>query len=141
MELDVSERALWEDEERAFKVLTAISRLGVRLALDNFGSGRTSFHILRKFPFHSIKLDRALVEDATSTPDGADLARAVIQVAHVFRMKGLAGGVETQAQLETLRNIACDDAQGHLYCHPLASDAATDLLNRARSLEPVAASA
>lgn len=140
LELDVNECALWEDEARTFKVLTAISRLGVRLALDNFGSGRSSFHILRKFPFHSIKLDRGLVQEATSTADGADMARAVIQVAHVFRMKGLAGGVETQEQLETLRGLACDDAQGYLYCHPLASDAATALLKHARSLEPVAAS-
>jgi predicted signal transduction protein with EAL and GGDEF domain len=141
LELDVSERALWEDEDRVLKVLNGINHLGVRLALDNFGSGRASFHFLRKFPFHSIKLDRALIQEAASTPDGADLARAVIQVAHVFRMKGLAGGVETQAQLDTLRNLACDDAQGHLYCHPISGGDATDLLRRGRHLEPVAASA
>jgi len=67
------------------------------------------------------------------------MARAVIQVAHVFRMKGLAGGVETTAQLDTLRNLAYDDAQGYLYCHPLPSDAATALLERGQHLGPVAA--
>jgi diguanylate cyclase (GGDEF)-like protein len=140
LELDVNERALWEDEDHVLSVLTAINRLGVRLALDNFGSGRASFHFLRKFPFDSIKLDRTLIQEAASTPDGADLAHAVIQVAHVFRMKGLAGGVETQAQLDTLRNLACDDAQGHLYCYPLSNNAATELLNRGRHLNPVEAS-
>lgn len=136
LELDINERAIWEDEEHVLHVLTAVHHLGVRLALDNFGSGRASFHFLRKLPFDSIKLDRTLIQEAASTADGADLARAVIQVAHVFRMKGLAGGVETQAQLDTLRNIACDDAQGHLYCYPLSSSAATDLLNRGRHLNP-----
>ncbi|TFW72252.1 GGDEF domain-containing response regulator [Methylotenera oryzisoli] len=139
LELDISEHALWEDEECAFKQVTKLNQLGVRLALDNFGNGRASFYYLRKFPFHAIKLDRRLTQAASASTDGADMARAVIQVAHVFRMKGLAGGVETTAQLDTLRNLAYDDAQGYLYCHPLPSDAATALLERGQHLGPVAA--
>lgn len=138
LELDISEHALWEDEACAFKQVTKLNQLGVRLALDNFGNGRASFYYLRKFPFHAIKLDRKLTQAASSSTDGADMARAVIQVAHVFRMKGLAGGVETAAQLNTLRNLAYDDAQGYLYCHPLPSDAATALLERGQHLGPVA---
>jgi diguanylate cyclase (GGDEF)-like protein len=138
LELDISEHALWEDEACAFKQVTKLNQLGVRLALDNFGNGRASFYYLRKFPFHAIKLDRRLTQAASASTDGADMARAVIQVAHVFRMKGLAGGVETAAQLNTLRNLAYDDAQGYLYCHPLPSDAATALLERGQHLGPVA---
>ncbi len=138
LELDISEHALWEDEVCAFKQVTKLNQLGVRLALDNFGNGRASFYYLRKFPFHAIKLDRRLTQAASSSTDGADMARAVIQVAHVFRMKGLAGGVETAAQLNTLRNLAYDDAQGYLYSHPLPSDAATALLERGQHLGPVA---
>jgi len=139
LELDISEHALWEDEECALKQVTKLNQLGVRLALDNFGNGRASFYYLRKFPFHAIKLDRRLTQAASASTDGADMARAVIQVAHVFRMKGLAGGVETTAQLDTLRNLAYDDAQGYLYCHPLPSDAATALLERGQHLGPVVA--
>lgn len=138
LELDIPEHALWEDEERAFEQITKLNRLGVRLALDNFGNGRASFYYLRKFPFHAIKLDRRLTQEASVTANGADLARAVIQVAHVFRMKGLAGGVETAAQLDTLRNLAYDDAQGYLYCHPLPSEAATEMLRYGQHLGPVA---
>ena len=137
LELDIPEHALWEDEAHAFEQITKLNRLGVRLALDNFGNGRASFYYLRKFPFHVIKLDRRLTQEASATADGADLARAVIQVAHVFRMKGLAGGVETTAQLDTLRNLSYDDAQGYLYCHPLPSEAATELLRRGQHLGPV----
>ncbi|ACT47038.1 response regulator receiver modulated diguanylate cyclase/phosphodiesterase [Methylotenera mobilis JLW8] len=139
LELDISEHALWEDEECAYKQVAKLNQLGVRLALDNFGNGRASFYYLRKFPFHAIKLDRRLTQAASASTDGADMARAVIQVAHVFRMKGLAGGVETAAQLDTLRNLSYDDAQGYLYCHPLPTDAATALLERGQHLGPVAA--
>lgn len=139
LELDISEHALWEDEECAYKQVTKLNQLGVRLALDNFGNGRASFYYLRKFPFHAIKLDRRLTQAASTSADGADMARAVIQVAHVFRMKGLAGGVETSLQLDTLRNLAYDDAQGYLYCHPLPTDAATELLERGQHLGPMVA--
>lgn len=140
LELDIPEHALWEDEERAYEQVAKLNMLGVRLALDNFGNGRASFYYLRKFPFHAIKLDRRLTQDATSTVEGADMARAVIEIAHVFRMRGMANGVETTAQLDTLRNLAYDDAQGYLYCHPLPSDAATELLQR-KYLEPTMANA
>ncbi|HEY3328136.1 MAG TPA: EAL domain-containing protein [Novimethylophilus sp.] len=138
LELDIPEHALWEDEERAFEQVSKLNLLGVKLALDNFGNGRASFYYLRKFPFHAIKLDRRLTQDASTTAEGADLARAVIQIAHVFRMKGQAGGVETAEQLDVLRDLACDDAQGYLYCHPLPSEAATELLQRGQCLEPAA---
>lgn len=141
LELDISEHALWEDEGRALKQVVNLNQLGVRLALDNFGNGRTSFYYLRKFPFHVIKLDRRLTQAASATPEGADMARAVIQVAHVFRMKGLAGGVETAAQLDTLNKLTYDDAQGYLYCHPLPTDAATELLQRGQHLGPTLATA
>ncbi len=139
LELDIPEHALWEDEERAYEQVSRLHQLGVRLALDNFGNGRASFYYLRKFPFHSIKLDRRLTQDAAASAEDADLARAVIQVAHVFRMKGQAGGIETAAQLDMLRNLACDDAQGYLYCQPLPSEAATELLQRGQYLEPAGA--
>jgi diguanylate cyclase (GGDEF)-like protein len=137
LELDIPEHALWEDEDQAFEQVSKLNMMGVRLALDNFGNGRASFYYLRKFPFHAIKLDRRLTQDATSTAEGADMARAVIEIAHVFRMKGSASGVETPAQLDTLRSLAYDDAQGFLYCQALPADAATQLLERAY-IEPAA---
>ncbi|GBG13216.1 diguanylate cyclase [Novimethylophilus kurashikiensis] len=137
LELDIPEHALWEDEDQAYEQVSRLNMMGVRLALDNFGNGRASFYYLRKFPFHAIKLDRRLTQDATSTTEGADMARAVIEIAHVFRMKGSASGVETAAQLDTLRSLAYDDAQGFLYCQPLPAAAATQLLERAY-LEPAA---
>jgi diguanylate cyclase (GGDEF)-like protein len=130
LELEVPESALIDNEDRALLVLNRLHQLGVRLALDNFGSGRASFRYLCKFPFDSIKLDRSMVEDASASEEGANFARAVIQVAHVFKMKGLAEGVETAEQLDLLRSLSCDDAQGYLYSRPLVAAAASELLRR-----------
>ena len=136
LELDIPEHALWEDEARAFEQISKLSKAGVRVALDKFGHRRASFHYLRKFPFRAIKLDRAFTQNASSSSDGADLARAVIQVAHVFQIKGQAGGVETTEEFNLLRGFACDDAQGYLFCRPLATEAATKLLQLGQNLWP-----
>lgn len=128
LELEVPESALLDNEDRMLLVLNRLHQTGVRLALDNFGSGRASFRYLCKFPFDSIKLDRSMIEDASSSSEGVNFARAVIQVAHVFKMKGLAEGVETAEQLDLLRSLSCDDAQGYLYSRPLVPDDALTLL-------------
>jgi diguanylate cyclase (GGDEF)-like protein len=135
LELEVPESALMDNEDRVLMVLTRLHHLGVRLALDNFGSGRASFRYLCKFPFDSIKLDRSMIEDASSSAEGANFARAVIQVAHVFKMKGLAEGVETPEQLKLLRSLSCDDAQGYLYSRPLIPADASELLRRGGKVE------
>lgn len=135
LELEVPESALMDNEDRVLMVLTRLHHLGVRLALDNFGSGRASFRYLCKFPFDSIKLDRSMIEDASSSTEGANFARAVIQVAHVFKMKGLAEGVETPEQLNLLRSLSCDDAQGYLYSRPLIPADASELLRRGGKVE------
>lgn len=137
LELEISELSLTENEDRALVVLNRLHGLGVRLALDNFGSGRASFRYLCKYPFDAIKLDRSMIEDAAVSAEGADFARAVIQVAHVFKMKGLAEGVETREQQDMLRRLSCDDAQGYLYSRPLVADEATELLRRGGKM-PVA---
>ena len=139
LELEVPESALTDNEDRALVVLNRLHQLGVRLALDNFGSGRASFRYLCKFPFDSIKLDRSMIEDASSSPEGANFARAVIQVAHVFKMKGLAEGVETAEQLSLLRSLSCDDAQGYLYSRPLIPADASKLLRRGGTVETMLA--
>jgi diguanylate cyclase (GGDEF)-like protein len=139
LELEVPESSLMDNEDRVLMVLTRLHHLGVRLALDNFGSGRASFRYLCKFPFDSIKLDRSMIEDASSSAEGANFARAVIQVAHVFKMKGLAEGVETPEQLSLLRSLSCDDAQGYLYSRPLGPSDASELLRRGGKVEALLA--
>lgn len=128
LELELTEDSLREDEAAALATLQRLNALGVRLALDNYGAGSTSLRYLKRFPIHAVKIDRSIVRDVTSSPEEAAIARAVIAVAHVFKMKGLAEGVETRGQADFLREQSCDDAQGYVFGRPLTADAFADFL-------------
>lgn len=137
LELEFTEETLWQDEERSVAALRALNDLGVRLTLDNFGSGRTCFQSLKRFPIHAIKIDRSVIQEAAAADSAeAAIAKAAIEVAHVFKIKGLAEGVETAEQLARMRDFSCDDAQGFLYSQPLSLSALTELLNRGQHFSP-----
>ncbi|MCK9284697.1 MAG: EAL domain-containing protein [Rhodocyclaceae bacterium] len=129
LELEISEDCLRDDESLATDILRQLNALGVRLALDNYRGRSLSLRDLKRFPIHSVKLDRSLIRDMTESPDDAAIARAVISVAHVFNMKGVAEGVESAGQLALLREHACDDAQGFMFAKPLAAEALSDALH------------
>ncbi len=131
LELELKEDSLREDEEAALDTLGRLNALGVRLALDNYGAGSTSLRYLKRFPIHAVKIDRSIVRDITSNPADAALVQAVIAVAHVFKMKGIAEGVETRSQAEFLRQQACDDAQGYAFGRPLSAEAFSEFLRSA----------
>ena len=121
LELEISEISLREDEELAVLVLNRLAGLGVRLALDNYRGGGTSLPDLKRFPIHVVKLDRTIVNNMLDSPEDAAIVEAVISVAHVFKMKGVAEGVETNRQAEMLRGHAYDDAQGYAFGRPLSA--------------------
>lgn len=128
LELEFTEEALQDDEQLAQETLQQLNRLGVRLALDNYLGRFLSLRDLKRFPIHSIKLDRTIIRGMTESPEDAAIAQAVISVAHVFKMKGIAEGVETRDQANLLRQQACDDAQGYMFARPLSAAALTELL-------------
>ncbi|HEY3433027.1 MAG TPA: EAL domain-containing protein [Rhodocyclaceae bacterium] len=128
LELELSEESLRDDEQLARDTLHRLNGLGIRLALDNYRGRTLSLRDLKRFPIHSVKLDKAIVRDMTENPEDAAIAQAVISVAHVFKMKGVAEGVETRGQADMLREQSCDDAQGYMFAKPLSADAFTQLL-------------
>lgn len=128
LELELSEESLRDDEQLARDTLHQLNGLGVRLALDNYRGRTLSLRDLKRFPIHSVKLDKAVVRDMTENPEDAAIAQAVISVAHVFKMKGVAEGVETRGQADMLREHACDDAQGFMFAKPLTAEDLTHLL-------------
>ncbi|CAB1369475.1 GGDEF/EAL domain-containing response regulator [Denitratisoma oestradiolicum] len=130
LELEFTEEALQDDEELAQETLRELNRLGVRLALDNYRGRFLSLRDLKRFPIHSVKLDRTIVRDMTESAEDAAIVQAVISVAHVFKMKGIAEGVETRGQADLLRQQACDDAQGYMFARPLSAAAFSELLQR-----------
>ncbi len=98
--------------------IIALRQYGIRVALDDFGEGLTSFYDLHKYPIDGIKLDKGLI-DYTLTPSGAAILKAMVQVGHELNMTILAEGVESQQQARALQEIRCDVIQGFYFYHPL----------------------
>jgi len=136
LELEFHEATLWEDDEYSVQELNRLSQMGVKLSLDNFGSDMISFKSLTKFPIHAIKIDQSLIQQDSLHSSEAVIAKAAIEIARIFHIKGLAAGVENEAQLEMVRHIACDDAQGYLYGRPLPVNEASELIARYAALHP-----
>jgi EAL domain-containing protein (putative c-di-GMP-specific phosphodiesterase class I) len=137
LELEFHEATLWEDDEYSVRELNRLSRMGVKLSLDNFGNDMISFKSLTKFPIHAIKIDQSLIQQDSQNSSEAIIAKAAIEIARIFHIKGLATGVENNSQHERVRHIAYDDAQGYLYSRPLPVNEATELIARFVALHPL----
>ncbi|MGG1946009.1 EAL domain-containing protein [Trinickia sp. NRRL B-1857] len=137
LELEVTETALMNNPEASARRLAEFRRLGMRVAIDDFGMGYSSLSQLRTLPVDRIKIDRAFVRGIGAGDSGA-IATAVVTLANAFELAVIAEGVETQAQRAFLVGLGCVDAQGFLFSKPLDADAATRLLLQGAML-PVAA--
>jgi EAL domain-containing protein (putative c-di-GMP-specific phosphodiesterase class I) len=130
LELEVTEDALQIGDE-ATRVLEQLKRLGVQLALDDFGSGYSSLGSLYTLPFDRLKIDRAFMRNVHNDPNGQSIVRAIIAMAHNLNLRVLAEGVETEEQLSFLRESQCDEAQGYLIGKPVSAEGLWEPTRRA----------
>jgi diguanylate cyclase (GGDEF)-like protein len=128
LELELTETLLMQDPEETVKTLGNLERYGVRLAVDDFGTGYSSLMYLKRFPIDALKIDRAFVSDATNNSEDASIVRAIIDLGHNLGLKVIAEGVETQAQLDFLRECGCDEMQGFLFSGAVAAVEAQRML-------------
>ncbi|MCW3069934.1 MAG: hypothetical protein JWL67_2559 [Solirubrobacterales bacterium] len=120
--LEVSEEAVLRDPERARSALKDLKRLGVSIALDNFGSGEFSLRLPRDFPLDILKLDRALVQSFDRDKERRAVFAATIALAKEARLTAVAVGIETNRQLALVRELDCSLGQGFLLHNPVAAD-------------------
>jgi diguanylate cyclase (GGDEF)-like protein/PAS domain S-box-containing protein len=118
LELEITEGVLIEDFDRGLSLLRRLKALGVRIAMDDFGSGYSSLTYLQAFPFDKIKIDRAFVMNLGRNPQSAAIIRAMIGLGHGLDISIVAEGVETQEQLSFLAEEACDQVQGYFIGKP-----------------------
>ena len=118
LELEITEGVLIEDFDRGLALLRRLKALGVRISMDDFGSGYSSLSYLQAFPFDKIKIDRAFVINLGRNPQSAAIVRAVIDLGHALEMSIVAEGVETQEQLGFLAEEGCDAVQGYFIGKP-----------------------
>jgi diguanylate cyclase (GGDEF)-like protein/PAS domain S-box-containing protein len=120
LEIEITETALVRDFNRALAMLRQIKALGIRIAMDDFGTGYSSLSNLRAFPFDKIKIDGSFIRSVNSNGQAATIVRAVLGLGRGLGLPVLAEGVETDAELQFLRDELCDEVQGYLLGRPAA---------------------
>jgi len=119
LELEITEGMLMSSQSSIDKALSELNRMGVGIAMDDFGTGYSSLSYLRSYPFDVLKIDKSFVMDITVDKADRELITAAIAMAHGLNLKVVAEGVETQEQLDILKRLKCDYAQGYLFGKPL----------------------
>ncbi|HSJ96701.1 MAG TPA: EAL domain-containing protein, partial [Myxococcota bacterium] len=113
-ELEITESTYLHDESRVIAQLEELRAIGVRISLDDFGTGWASLSYLRRLPVDVLKIDRSFVRDVAERSDDAALVAAIVSMAKALRLRVIAEGVEREEQRETLRRFGCDEMQGFL---------------------------
>ena len=130
LELEITESVLMDDVEMSNQTLGQLKDLGVRLVVDDFGTGYSSLSYLRQFPVDGLKVDRSFVDGLGRDPSDSAIVAAVVNLAHTLGLDAVADGVETADQLEELRTLGCDRAQGFHMSRPTDSAGIDRLLAR-----------
>ena len=129
--LEVTESMIMHDSREACDILCRLGDLGVRISLDDFGTGHSTLSLLRELPVHQLKIDQAFVKDLAVNSKDVALVRSIIAMAHALDLTVIAEGVESEEQLAILREEECDEVQGYLTGQPLPSDQLAALLDPA----------
>ena len=122
LEFEIDEAAITHDVANARRFIEAMRVCGVGVTLDDFGSGGSSLALLKEMPFERIKVRRPLVQDIARQETEVAIAGATIGLAHALKMKVTGDGIESRRQLDDLRSLGCDGAQGQFVCPPLAAN-------------------
>jgi diguanylate cyclase len=119
LEVELTESAVMSDPEESIAILEQLSAMGVLVSVDDFGTGYSSMSYLRRLPIDKLKIDRVFINEIVSRPEDASIVRAIVSLAHSLRLKVVAEGVETSAQLDFLKAVGCDEYQGFHFSRPV----------------------
>jgi len=117
--LEVTEREVMRDPEATIKLMHKIKAIGIKMSMDDFGTGTSSLGVLRSYPFDTIKIDRSFVSDLPGNKDVLAVIHATVNLIENLGMTSLAEGVETAAQAAVLHSLGCRLAQGYLFSRPI----------------------
>jgi len=130
LELEITEGALMRNRQATVEAFEALHARGVQIALDDFGTGYSSLAYLSQFSLSKLKIDKTFTSAVTTDEKSAAISRAIISLAHNLDMRVMAEGVETQEQVDYLRDLGCDEIQGFLVSCPLPADETMQFLAR-----------
>jgi diguanylate cyclase (GGDEF)-like protein/PAS domain S-box-containing protein len=128
LELEVTESMVMQNLNAAVRTMEALSAEGVRIAVDDFGTGYAAINCLRNFPLDTLKIDRSFLSSFVSSPHDAAIVSAIVALGQSIGLTIVAEGVETLEQLQYLHDLHCDQVQGYLIAKPMSSEDATRFL-------------
>jgi EAL domain-containing protein (putative c-di-GMP-specific phosphodiesterase class I) len=120
LQLEITETAAMDESEETAETLRLLRNLGVRLAIDDFGSGFSAFSYLRRCPVDTLKIDRSFVSGLGQNPEDERIVEAVIAFSKTLGLDVVGEGIETADQAARLYQLGCETGQGFLFAHPLA---------------------
>ena len=141
LELEVTETAIIDNADSATVILDKLRALGVRISVDDFGTGHAALRYLNTFPIDNLKIDRSFVSDIPDNPESVAIVRAIVGLARSLELRVIAEGVETQAQFQHLRGEGCDEMQGHLFSPSIPADRCAEMMRSPPRVMPANAAA
>lgn len=124
LELEITENLLLEQSDRIMTTFGALEELGMRIAIDDFGTGFSSMSYLKRLPILVLKIDRSFVRDILTDPEDMAIASAIVSLGRALGLTVVAEGVESEAQLQALLPLGCDEGQGYYFARPMAASTA-----------------
>lgn len=129
LELELTEGILIESSDAIKATILNLSAMGISISLDDFGTGYSSLNYLKKFSIDKLKIDRTFINDLNNTTSGESLVQAIVAMGKSLKLTVLAEGVETKEQLEIVKSLGCDQAQGFYFARPIPAEDFTKMLN------------
>ncbi|MCL1050767.1 EAL domain-containing protein [Shewanella abyssi] len=139
LELEITEGTVIREPEKAIKVMQQLSKMGVSLALDDFGTGYSSLSYLKRFPIHTLKIDKAFVDDIDKSDRDLKMVDSIITIAHNMGLSVVGEGVEDVSQLSILRALNCEEIQGYIFSKAVTEAEFTTLLHNDTNSKPLKA--
>jgi diguanylate cyclase len=120
--LEITESAIMDDPVRALQTLERLYAMGIQLSIDDFGTGYSSLAYLKRLPVHELKIDKSFVMNMEHEADDATIVRSTVDLGHNMGLRVVAEGIESQASLQLLARMGCDQGQGYYISRPMPSE-------------------
>jgi EAL domain-containing protein (putative c-di-GMP-specific phosphodiesterase class I) len=126
--IELTETTMIDDFQAVTANIHALRETGIKIFVDDFGVGYSSLSSLSRLPVDVLKIDRSFISDMVDHPRGAALVAKIVEIGHIFDLPTIAEGIETEAELEAVRAVGCDYAQGYFLARPLPLEDARALI-------------